>query len=567
MSVLLGLRGKMMMGQQAAVVFRTRFSMRQLGVSLVVALLIVPGVAFGSPDRRHPPSVATRAVFGAPGRLITAPDVTVDPSAMIPDHKLGSERYEVANAHDAASAGGPSAVSPSAAASPAFAGMTQVASGSGAGYPPDTILARGSGTLIEMVNRRARLFNSSGTVLATTTLNSFFGASGALLFDPKIVYDRGSQTYFAVALQGNDSASSNLYLAVSRPVNPTGLGSTQWCRYVFDTRLSFGSTATWADYPGLGLGSNTLVVSVNNFNDANPAVFQGSAIRAWSKLYYAANTSACPTGTNPYFWGGYGSPSQALPFTIQPALHYTAPTGVTGATQPVYLVNSNPGTVTYSIWKIANLSSGSPLLFGPLSVAGNRTIQAPNVAPVGANGIPIDQGDWRILQLAGVGNGLFAIHTNRCQFTSGTQTESCVRYMRFSVSNGTGGAIGASVGGQSQFGGGNGWYYSYPSIAVNNAGAAATAFNATQAGGFRGAAWATKPSGSSAFGNITYLAQGTCFLNATLSDDGTMWRAGDYSGAATDPDTTSIWVATERSTSISGVGCGWQTRIARITAI
>ena len=266
--------------------------------------------------------------------------------------------------------------------------------------------------------------------------------------------------------------------------------------------------------------------------------------------------------------GGFGSPSQALPFTMQPTLHYTAPTGVTGATQPVYLVNSNPGTSNYSIWKIANLSTGSPLLFGPKSVAGDRTIQPPNSRPAGANNIPIDQGDWRVLQVAGVGNSLFAIHTNRCQFTSGTQTESCVRYIRFSVSNGTGGAINASVNGQALFGGGDGWYYSYPSIAVNNAGAAATAFNATQAGGFRGAAWATKPSVFSVFGNATYLAQGTCLLNATLSDDGTEWRAGDFSGATTDPDTTSIWVATERfTTSITGVGCGWQTRIARLTGI
>ena len=558
----------MLTGQRATNVLPRRFSLRKVGVSAALMLMIVPGIAYASSNELPPPSVATRAVLGAPGRLITAKHVTVDRSSdVISNHAIGSHPSEVATTRDAARGGGPSAPSTSAAASPSFVGMQQIASGIGSGVPPDTILARGSNTLIEMVNRRARLLNSSGTTLATTDLNSFFGASGGALFDPKIVYDRGSQTYFAVALQGGSSFSSNLYLAVSRPVNPTSLGSTQWCRYVFDTRLTFGTTPTWADYPGLGLGSNTLVVSVNNFNDGNPAVFQGSAIRAWSKTHYAANTNGCPAATAPYFWGGFGSPSQALPFTMQPTLHYTAPTGVTGATQPVYLVNSNVGTAQYSIWKIANLSTGSPLLFNPSSVAGDRTIQAPNSAPVGANGIGIDQGDWRVLQVAGVGNALFAIHTNRCQFTSGTQTEACVRYIRFSVSNGSGGAINASVGGQSQFGGGNGWYYSYPSIAVTNSGGAATAFNATQAGSFRGAAWATKPSGFSDFGSVTYLAQGTCLLNATLSDDGDEWRAGDYSGASADPDTTSIWVATERSANISGVGCGWQTRIARLTGI
>jgi len=206
----------MMTGKRARDALR-RHRLRQLAVGLLVALTIAPGIASASSDATVS-NPGTPAELGEPGRLITSTHVRADRSADgIPNPGVGSQRYKLARTRAAGSGDRTSYRSPSAAASPSIVGMSQIATGSGSGAPPDTILARGSGTFIEMVNRRARLFNSSGSVLATTTLTSFFGASGALPFDPKIVYDRNSQTYFAVALQGTSSSSSNLYLAVSRP--------------------------------------------------------------------------------------------------------------------------------------------------------------------------------------------------------------------------------------------------------------------------------------------------------------------------------------------------------------
>ena len=224
----------MVTGRLGTRVLRRRLSLRQLGVIAALALMIAPNVASASTDKTPPPSAASPAVLGAPGQLITATHVKVDRSNdVIPNHVCRSQPSRVATTRDAAPGGGPSAPSPSAAASPAFAGMSQIASGNGSGSPPDTILARGSNTLIEMVNRRARLFNSSGGVLATTTLNTFFGASGALLFDPKIVYDRGSQTYFAVALQGTRAHLRRTCISPCRDrsirqasVRPSGAGTS-----------------------------------------------------------------------------------------------------------------------------------------------------------------------------------------------------------------------------------------------------------------------------------------------------------------------------------------------------
>jgi hypothetical protein len=310
------------------------------------------------------------------------------------------------------------------------------------------------------------------------------------------------------------------------------------------------------------------VVTANQYTNAGE--IGAGAIRAWSKTHFANNTNSCPAHRDPYLWTNVPFQSTRLPDTLQPALHYTNPTGATGATAPVYLVDTvGNGSPQYRVWKIANLNSGNPLLFGPASVAGSLAIRDPDrLAPGGANGIGIDTGDTRMLQVAGLGNRLHAVHNARCQFGGGAN-EVCVRYIQFAVSNSSNGGIRTSISQQSRLSGGAGWYYFYPSIAVNNAGDAATAFNAAGVGGYRGSAWAAKQSTSSAFQGATWLAQGNCLLNATYDDrpGRKHYRAGDYSGAAADPGGSSIWVSTERSASIPNVGCGWQTHIGRLTGL
>jgi hypothetical protein len=468
--------------------------------------------------------------------------------------------------------GGPAAPSGRAAASPTFTGLSQIPQGSyGSGFPPDTSLARGPSRVLQVTNRRALLTTSSGGVYQVTDLNRFFGAVnssgqpvGDALFDPKVVYDRGSQTYFAVALQGQTGSFSRIYIAVSRPVQPTSLTDTQWCRYYVDARITYGGVSSWADYPGLGLGANTLLVTTNNFTSS----FQGSAVRAWSKTYLARNTNACPAFQSPYLWTTYGSAGTRLPFTMQPALHYTSPTSATNATSPAYLIDAvRGGSQYYRVWKIANLSTGAPLLFGPTFVQGSWSVYDPDrLSPGGASNIGIDSGDARVLQVAGLGNRLHAVHTTRCQAGSGVN-ETCVRYIQLAVGNNSNGSIASSFTQQSVLTGGDGWYYTYPSVAVNNSGAAAAAFNAAGVGGYRGSAWAVKPATSASFQNTTWLAQGNCLLTATYQQTRGHYRAGDYSGAAADPDGSSIWVSTERSANITGVGCGWQTHITRLTNI
>ncbi len=479
------------------------------------------------------------------------------------------------------------AVGPAAAASPGYAALKQISQGSfGWGSPPDTILARGPDRTIEMVNRRIRLHNNAGSNLSTRNLNTFFGAvnasgqpTGQMLFDPKIIYDRNAARprYYAVALQVGTSAArlSRIYVAISRTSRPTSLTSSQWCRYWINARTSLGAgTDTWADYPGLGIGRDGLVITTNQFGWDAP--FVGSVVWALNKTPLNNNATSCPSMRAPWRWHSYTSGSflSRLPFTMQPALHYTSPGSQTGVTNPVYMVNTLVGSPTYDVWRVANLATSDPLLWGPISVTGTWANESlPDYlsrndgrgrVPNGAGG-QIITGDPRMMQVSARGDRLTGVHAVGCQYTASTTVETCIRVIEFNVGTGSGNALVASVARQMVTGGGDDWHYFYPSVATNAGGVLVAAFDVVGLDGRLSSAWAILPVNASAFSQVTYLAQGTCALSATYQASILGNRAGDYNGASADPDGTRVWVAAERAVTISGIGCGWQTWVAAIT--
>jgi hypothetical protein len=233
----------------------------------------------------------------------------------------------------------------------------------------------------------------------------------------------------------------------------------------------------------------------------------------------------------------------------------------------VYLVNSYLNTTAYGIWRVANISSGTPLLWRAVRYGTYNNGQQPN-APGGLNA-PISTGTPRILQVAGLGDDLFPINTVACQFTPNTSLEACAKLGRIRVGSGAGASMLVTLSQEVLQGGGDGWYYFYPSVAVTTAGAVVSAWDVGSTNGFFSSAWGVKPYASTSYTQVVYLAQGQCQLTGTYQS-GTGWnmyRAGDYAGASADPDGVRVWVAAERAANIPAVtgGCGWQTRIAAIT--
>ncbi len=129
--------------------------------------------------------------------------------------------------------------------------------------PPDTMGAVGPSHIVELINGAYRVYDKSdGSVLASTSLNSFWdnsgaGYSGSYAFDPRIVYDPFSERFFASSVD-NARAANNFLLAVSNSSDPTD-GWTGW-------RIDADSNDThWADFDTLGFDADGVYIAANMF--------------------------------------------------------------------------------------------------------------------------------------------------------------------------------------------------------------------------------------------------------------------------------------------------------------
>ena len=429
-------------------------------------------------------------------------------------------------------------------------------------FPPDTIVGKSVTRVLEATNSALRLFTNTGGVLATRNLNAFFsvvpaGSSG-LLFDPKVYFDRNAvnRRFYVVALERRVAPNvSRIHLAISRSPEPGSLAAANWCRYAIDGRRNVGTAnESWADYPGLGVGADALVISANNFRFSN-STFTFAIVRAFRKLVAANNAAGCPA--IPFFtFRPSATIGNGSVFTLQPVQHYTSPSSFAGTANPAYLVNTIFGSSNiYRVWRVRNVA-GAASLQGPTDVAGGFVYGIQPDAPQGGGPL-LSTGDNRVTQAAAIGNALRAVHGTLCNVGGGL-TESCVRHVRITVGQSAGGALTAGISGapeQGTFGFPNEFYF-WPGVAVNNEEQIILPFhfaNSSLTGGRLSSWWTMKALGSPPE-PILPITSGTC--SQTLSN-----RTGDYIGAQTDPtDFHRFFLAGERATVIGGA-CQWETRI------
>jgi hypothetical protein len=272
-----------------------------------------------------------------------------------------------------------------------------------------------------------------------------------------------------------------------------------------------------------------------------------------------AGTGSCPSITTFTFQPTTTSGDGSV-FTLQPAQHYTSPTSFSGTTNPAYLVNTVFGTSNiYRVWRVRNVAGGSPTLQGPVNVFGGFNYGLQPDAPQTGSAVPLETGDNRLTQAAGLADAVWGVHGTLCNIGGGPN-ESCVRAVRILVGQ-SGGAFTASIDQQRTIGTTNEFYW-WPGVAVNSEEQTAVPFqyvSPTRTAGRLSSWWTTKDLTSSNFEPISSLATGTCAETLTNPD-----RTGDYVGAQTDPsDFHSFWLAGERATSVGG-SCQWQTRIIKV---
>ncbi len=437
-----------------------------------------------------------------------------------------------------------------------FPGIDRLAGGEKT--PPDVGIARSPERVLEAVNAALRLFDTNGAIRVTRTTPAFFGVPESPgVFDPKVFYDRNSSRFFIVVLESVVNGDpQRLFLAVSRSPNPTGLDAAQWCRYSMEARTDITTAdKAFADYPSLGVGRDVVMVTTNQFVLDNANRFFGyPLLRVIAKAALVNNATNCPQ--LPAFASFRPvplAPNAAVNAqAIQPVQHYTLPS-TTGGTSG-YLVSAKASPAKgYRIWRLRDGATAAPRL-EMTEVLGLRMYTKAPLATQPA-GISLDTGDTRILQVAGVGDSIWAVQTTGCQIAAGNN-EACFRVLRFNVSPTTSG-FQAPIAEQTTAGLSANNFLWMPAVAVTNGGRVGLVLHMASTTLQHSSGWLTRNSGSAAFSPLTVLRAGTC------SRGGGGFRSGDFSGAQADPDGVSVWLAGENFGTV-GTTCNWQTGIVRV---
>lgn len=243
-------------------------------------------------------------------------------------------------------------------------------------------------------------------------------------------------------------------------------------------------------------------------------------------------------------------------FTVVPAQHYTTNT-MSGT--PLFLVSTQPivPSSTVMLARLVTNSDGKPVLQkDALSVP---TYSLPPDSPQ-KNGSDLHTGDSRMLSAAFRDGSIWVTWTTNCDLGN-FENFACVRVLEISPEE-----DGGNLAFQETFGK-VGWYYYWPSIAVNKRGDVAVAFQRSREGRFLGVALNGKRAANAAFdNNIKVLRDGKCPLENL---DGGVNRTGDYTGAQTDPDDNlGFYISGEWAgrlvESDGDRRCDWRTRIGRV---
>ena len=412
--------------------------------------------------------------------------------------------------------------------------------------PPDPIIVATPSDIMVAVNKSFYIANKSnpGTLLYSTTLNSWFGlSSNYSVFDPKLVYDFINNRVILVALATDTTVTPNrsrYAVSVSRQSSAMG----NWYTYTFDATLN-GSTPTnnWADYPGVGTDGTNLYITANMF-DFGGAGFQYSKVRMFklSELYAGS--------TPPGWWDfwAYQHADARTVFTLQPAHHYLSG-------PPMYFIAADNNLSTSSgniltTFRIDGYSGwpGTPPSFVRVNTftTSNAFSVPPNASQPGTSTL-IETGDDRILSARYWGGDIWATQT--C--TNSGRSALCV--------------YGVTTGGfkffDTSYGWGNGGVsdYYYPAIALDRYENVAIVFSRSSASEYASIRYTGMMWNESFLQNSAQIKAGEdTYINVYNGRN----RWGDYTGIERDPlDGQTFWMFNEYAKPrVSGVG-RWSTWI------
>jgi len=416
--------------------------------------------------------------------------------------------------------------------------------------PPDTDGAVGPNHLVIAVNGGWKVQNRSGGTLLNQTLGDFWaglwdpnnlagGSACEAPFDPRVLYDPGTNRWITVAIRGRPDCAdrSAILFGTSMTANPNGA----WRRFSLDADVE---NDDWADYPTLGFSEDYVVVSANMFEVAG--FFSRSQVWALER----------PVTDTSFIWVFGSLDPNDYGFTMMPAM--TLDNNVT--TQ--YLVSEwNPGqraialyTLTGTLGNPPSLSNG-PIAFPQAPQAWAFSPPSDNFAPQLGTGTGINTGDSRTQGLVLRNNRLWATHT---VFPTSGPDRSAVQWWQLRPNGNVvqSGRIDDSTGTI---------FYAYPSIAVNADDDVVVGYSVFSPSRYAAAGYSVRES-TDAPGT---MRDGVTFKNGlgpyVALDGSNRNRWGDYSSTHVDPvDDRGFWTIQEYARNPVGPAGRWGTWWARI---
>lgn len=213
--------------------------------------------------------------------------------------------------------------------------------------PPDNSLAiSNNGYIVSTMNSNIEYYNTSGTLLYTSSFDDFFNDASltSSIYDPVVLYDSGADRFFMVVLHGTTPSTSKVLTCFSKTNNPL---DGWWVYYLTGDPTS---NNLWFDYPKIGVSNNEVYITGNLFDSSD--TFNDSVI-------YQIDKNMGFSGTNLTWLYWYNI--SGGPFTLVPASY-----GIQGNYGPgIYFVstreqiNSNDN---YLLYDLTDDLSGTPQL-------------------------------------------------------------------------------------------------------------------------------------------------------------------------------------------------------------
>jgi hypothetical protein len=414
------------------------------------------------------------------------------------------------------------------------------------GTPPDTHIAAGPGSdsagrVIMVTNGHVQIWDKTGAVVASPVLlNTVFGAS---CFDPRVLYDDHSGRFFIACLEGSTTSNSKIHIAVSSNGTPDNL-NTDWTFMAGSALTSVGGHNTWADFTCIGADDDSIVVTVNLFD--NSSVFRGVKIRIFNKTSLLS--------------GNYNFQDINISDSVTPASSVEV-VHIYGATDNggLYLV-SRFNASSYYLFTITG-DPNSPVETHSLNSWSTGTSPSALGAPQPGTSVRIDVGDGRVMSPIYRDGHIWLCLT--ADPDSDGLTE--VVWQDILTNGGPPAAPSVNQGGYLKGTLPSCWTYT-PSIAVNSAGDATLCFTQSSSSEYPDVVYAVRSVNDSpgSFRTPIIAKAGPGYYDSFDTANPDRW--GDYSACVVDPVDDSFWAANEFAWSSVPSNSEWATFIANVLA-